>query len=231
MKKPSIRRAIAAGGDCVLTTDCVVVANGARARCFSALEWLPVEAVRGQLTRVAQTERSRRMTCGISANRYVTPAINGYHIVGASYQRDGASTELACADQADNIDRINRLLHLGMDPHGRLDGRVAFRAVSDDRVPVVGCVPDRVGFERQYRDIHHGRGSQHYPAGEYLPGLYISTGHGSRGLCSCFISGEVIASMITAEPAPLEKSVVDYLNPARFIIRRLKRGRRRTRPV
>jgi len=35
----------------------------------------------------------------------------------------------------------------------------------------------------------------------------------------------MIAAMICAEPAPVEKDVVDYLNPARFIIRKLKRGR------
>jgi tRNA 5-methylaminomethyl-2-thiouridine biosynthesis bifunctional protein len=112
-----------------------------------------------------------------------------------------------------------------LDDQRELIGRVAYRAVSTDRVPVVGALPDAEAFETDYRDLHHGKSARHYPTGSYLPGLYLSSAHGSRGLTSCFISGELIAAMISGEPAPVEKDVVDYLNPARFIIRRLKRRR------
>ncbi len=210
--------------DAVIISDCVVLANAENARNLSGLEWLPVDAARGQLTQLEQTDRSRKIECGISADRYITPVYNGLHVLGASYQLDNASTDLSASDQADNINSINRLIPGCVEPHSELAGRVAFRAVSRDRVPMVGCVPDRRQFEKEYHDLHHGRRSKHYPAGSYLPGLYVSTAHGSRGLCSCFISAEIIASMICAEPAPVEKKLVDHLNPARFIIRRLKRG-------
>jgi tRNA 5-methylaminomethyl-2-thiouridine biosynthesis bifunctional protein len=209
----------------VMMADCVVVANGSMAGQFKVLEWLPVDAVRGQLTMSEPTQESRKIKCGISAERYITPAYDGRHIVGASYSLNDDSAEMSTLDQAENINSINRLIPLALAQQSKPAGRVAFRAVSKDRVPMVGCVPDKDMFEQDYRDLHHGRHARHYPAGAYLPGLYLTTAHGSRGLASCFLSAEVIASMICDEPAPVEKDILDYLNPARFIIRRLKRGR------
>jgi len=211
--------------DTLLTAECVVLANGGEVKQFSALDWLPIESVRGQLTIASQTDTSRKIKCGISAARYITPAHQGWHTVGASYQRDDASQDLSAFEQQANIDGINHLVPAMLDSQGEPAGRVAFRAVSKDRVPVAGCVPDCEAFEKQYHDLYHGRHAKHYPAGTYLPGLYVSTAHGSRGLASCFISGELIASMVCGEPMPVDKAVVDYLNPARFIIRRLKRSR------
>jgi tRNA 5-methylaminomethyl-2-thiouridine biosynthesis bifunctional protein len=211
--------------DTVLTTESIVLANGASAKKFSVLQWLPIESVRGQLTIAPQTDTSRNIKCAINAERYITPAYKGKHIVGASYRLDDASMALTANEQRDNICGINRLLPGVLDRQSEQTGRVAFRAVSIDRVPVAGAVPDVEAFEKDYHDLHHGKPARHYPAGTYRPGLYLSTAHGSRGLTSCFVSGELIAAMISGEPMPVDKDVVDYLNPARFIIRRLKRKR------
>lgn len=207
------------------TAECVVIASGDSAGGFTGLEWLPVAASRGQITQVAETDDSRRISCGISAERYITPAHRGAHVIGASYDLENTSPGLSANDQAGNIDGISRLLPGCIRPPAGLAGRVAFRAVSRDRVPVVGAVPDSAAFEQQYHDLHLGRRSKHYPPGSYLPGLYVSTAHGSRGLCSCLLSGEILAAMICGEPVPVEKQLLDYLNPARFLVRKLKRGR------
>ena len=207
-------------------SECLVVANGGMAKTFAALDWLPVESVRGQLTLLRASAKSRNIQCGISADRYITPAVKGIHVVGASYNLDDESVALSNTDQQENIDRINQLIPGGMfSQQSELAGRVSFRAVSEDRVPVVGCVPDADAFEHDYHDLRHGRHTAHYPLATCLPGMYVSTAHGSRGLASCFISGEIIASLICNEPVPVDKDILDYLNPARFIIRKLKRGR------
>ncbi len=209
----------------VLTTTCLVMANGAQARQCATLNWLPIESARGQLTLAPQTEASRCLRCAISGERYITPAYAGRHVVGASYRRDDDAASLSAGEQKANIDAINQLVPDLLDEHCELAGRVASRAVSTDRVPIVGCVPDREAFEQDYRDLHHGKPASRYPNARYLPGLYLSTAHGSRGLSSCFISAELIAALVCDEPTPVDKTVVDYLNPARFIIRRLKRTR------
>ncbi len=219
------RWTVTGGNDApIAEAECLVVANGAQAKMFSALDWLPVSPVRGQLTLLKQSENSRNLQCGISAERYVTPASDGVHVVGASYNPGDVSAELSITDQQHNIDKIDRLLPGLFRQQDELSGRVAFRAVSEDRVPVVGCVPDSDAFQSDYHDLQHGRQARQYPPGRYLPGLYLSTAHGSRGLASCFISGETVAAIICNDPVPVEKDILDYLNPARFIIRKLKRG-------
>jgi len=209
--------------DAVLTAECVIVANAAGAGQLAQLRWLPVGPVRGQLTFALPTMTSSKIRCPISAERYITPAVRGRHVVGASYDPEARSPHLSHCDHRSNIDGINRLVPSLVDSCAELSGRVAFRAVSRDRVPVVGCVPDYAAFESQYHDLHHGRPAKGYTAGAYWPGLYVSTAHGSRGLASCFISGESIAAMVCSEPMPVARDIVDYLSPARFIIRRLKR--------
>ena len=203
----------------------VVFANAASCRSFSQLEWLPIESVRGQLSYVPATDKSHVLKCGISAERYITPEQDGIHVVGASYSAANDSTELDLADHQHNIETLHQVLPGIIDTSVDIRGRVAFRAISKDRVPVVGAVPDRTAFLRDYDDLQHGRISKSYPAATCLPGLFISSGHGSRGLTTCLLSGEMIAAMIAAEPVPVEKQVMDYLNPARFIIRQLKRKR------
>lgn len=160
----------------------------------------------------------------ISSDIYVTPAFNGEHCVGATYSYLNKETGLMQQDQDKNIDRINELLPGLLARPDKLSGRVGFRAVSGDRVPVVGAVPDITAFQQQYADLHHGRTNVEYENGKYLDGLYISAAHGSRGLCSSFLCAEIVASMIDGSPVPVGRDVLDHINPARFIIRYLRRG-------
>ncbi|MDH3342803.1 MAG: hypothetical protein OEM07_03680 [Gammaproteobacteria bacterium] len=72
--------------------------------------------------------------------------------------------------------------------------------------------------------MHHGRPRAQYPQAKYLSGLYVNAAHGSRGICSSFLSAEILAAMIVNEPLPVSKEIVDHLSPARFLMRKLKRG-------
>ena len=59
---------------------------------------------------------------------------------------------------------------------------------------------------------------------DYLQGLYVNAGHGSRGLITCPLAGEILASMINGDPIPLPADILEALNPARFLVRDLSRG-------
>ena len=59
-----------------------------------------------------------------------------------------------------------------------------------------------------------------------LPGLYITSGHGSHGTVSCPIIGEHIAALICDEASPLPQALADVIDPARFV----HRLRRRVKP-
>jgi tRNA 5-methylaminomethyl-2-thiouridine biosynthesis bifunctional protein len=78
-----------------------------------------------------------------------------------------------------------------LNPAG-LAGRAALRCGSPDYLPLVGAVD------------------------EPLPGLTMSAAHGSRGLISAPLAGEVLACALEDEPAPLPADLVRALRPSRF---------------
>ena len=49
--------------------------------------------------------------------------------------------------------------------------------------------------------------------GEVEPGLYCSLGHGTRGLLTAGIAGEVIAAAMCGQLPPLPQSLLDELAP------------------
>ena len=55
-------------------------------------------------------------------------------------------------------------------------------------------------------------------------GLFLSLAHGSKGLTSAPLCGELVAALICDEPLPLERRLVQALNPARFLVKNLIRG-------
>ncbi len=209
----------------IVSDEILVLANGSACADFSQVSWLPLASIRGQLTSLPASETSRMLKCGISFEHYVTPEHDGRHVTGASYEPDSTEPALNATAQAGNIAKLDEFLPGIFDEPEGLCGRAAFRAVSDDRAPVSGAMPDVDAFNRDYADLRHGRTGRLYPPARHLPELYVSSGHGSRGLVSCFVCADVVAAMINDEPLPLEKDLLDYINPARFLIRKLKRNR------
>ncbi|MNN76751.1 tRNA 5-methylaminomethyl-2-thiouridine biosynthesis bifunctional protein MnmC [compost metagenome] len=59
----------------------------------------------------------------------------------------------------------------------------------------------------------------------WLEGLYVNSGHGSRGLITAPLSGELIAAWVSGEPMPLPRAVAEACHPNRFGLRRLIRGK------
>ena len=58
-----------------------------------------------------------------------------------------------------------------------------------------------------------------------MPGLYLNTAHGSRGLSSTPLVAQLLASMICAEPLPMSRVLQRALAPSRFLVRDLGRNR------
>ena len=96
-----------------------------------------------------------------------------------------------------------------------LRGRVGFRCVAPDRLPLVGRLPDfaAAGATERLRDV-----PRH-------PGLHGLLGYASRGLIWAPLAAELLASMLEGEPLPLEVALVDGLDPARFVLRARRSSR------
>jgi tRNA 5-methylaminomethyl-2-thiouridine biosynthesis bifunctional protein len=146
---------------------------------------------------------------------YLTPPSHGVASAGATYDLD-ADPALSPASHQQNLERLRGLLS---DPHvaegAPLQGRVGFRCIAPDRLPLVGRLPDfaAAGSTERLRDV-----PRH-------PGLYGLLGYASRGLIWAGWAAELLAAQLEGEPLPLESALVDALDPARFVLRARRTGR------
>jgi tRNA 5-methylaminomethyl-2-thiouridine biosynthesis bifunctional protein len=175
-----------AGGH-VVESPCVILANGHAASGLLPGNTLALRTVRGQASLLA--EHAAGLRAPVCQEGYVTPAVGGTHVVGATY--DEESDGLGAREQDDrmNVARAKRMLPEVFKVAEVAGSWVGLRCVSADRRPVMG---------------------------ELQPGLYGCLAFGSRGFTWAPLAGELIASMITGEPLPLERSVARAISPVRF---------------
>ena len=176
------------------------------------------------MTTVSATDSSKLMSQAYSYGRFLTPHYNGVHYTGASYDIDDMSSNLSSISQDENFQRLSENISEKFIKPDCLTGRVGFRAVSEDRMPIVGMIPDKDWYVKQYADLCHGRAVDKYLPAQVHNGLYVNGAHGSRGLTTSFLSAELLLSLIEGTPQPIATDAMHSLNPSRFLIRRLKRN-------
>ena len=219
-----------AAGTVVATAPCAVVATGTAAVTMSQLSWLPLQSIRGQTTDLPSTLASADLKTALCHQGYIAPARNGLHCIGATFKPHDNDPELRVGEHKHNLAKLADAVPawrtaLEQLDSGTLDGRVGFRCASPDYLPVVGPVPDLQAFLRDYAPLRKNAKQTIATRGEYLPGLYLTAAHGSRGLTSTPLAAELLASLVCAEAPPLSRTLCRALAPARFIMRDLSRNR------
>lgn len=200
----------------------VVIANGHDAQRLLGDDALTLQQVRGQIAYLPATEKSSTLKTPVCYDGYLIPAHKGQHCTGATYDLKDESNEIKEEDTNEIINTLKKTLP-EFDAQPASAGRVAFRTSTQDHLPIIGPVPDFNLYRKHYHDLHHGKPAHRYSAAHYRPSLYITTGHGSRGLISCPMAAELIASMLNDEPLPLMGEMMNAVHPARFVVRQLKR--------
>jgi tRNA 5-methylaminomethyl-2-thiouridine biosynthesis bifunctional protein len=204
----------------------VVLAGGRDAVRFAKVQGVALQAVRGQVSTLPATARSRALNSVVCGCGYATPVWGDSHCIGASYGPANSNEQATPTDDAQNVANLRRYfpaLATALEAVPAT-GRVAFRAVSPDRLPLVGPVPAADAFRACYGDLHHGRDPSRYSPAPYQTGLFINAGHGSRGLVSAALAAEVLAALLEEEPLPLARPLLHALHPARFLIRELRKA-------
>jgi tRNA 5-methylaminomethyl-2-thiouridine biosynthesis bifunctional protein len=210
----------------------VVLAGAAEIQRFPESAELPLKRIRGQITRLAQTPQSQALSTVVCAEGYVAPARLGEHTLGASFDFKSDDLTPTTAEHLGNLamlkeishDLVERLQADKLAPES-LQGRAAFRCTSPDYLPIVGPLADTQAFTQAYAAL--GKDARQVPDVEcpWLDGLYINSGHGSRGLITAPLSAELLAAWLDNEPLPLPRSVAEACHPNRFALRRLIRGK------
>jgi tRNA 5-methylaminomethyl-2-thiouridine biosynthesis bifunctional protein len=214
----------------IATAPCAVIATGTGSAAMASLDWLPLQAIRGQTTHLPTADMFGELRTGLCHTGYMAPAREGIHCIGATFNLQDEELALRVEDHSSNLVKLAaavphwRAALEALDP-AKLDGRVGFRCASPDYLPLAGPVPDMPAFLREFAFLRKNARQTIASKGQYIPGLYLSTAHGSRGLTSTPLAAELLASQICGEPAPLDREMSRTLAPARFIIRNLSRNR------
>ncbi len=172
----------------------VILAAGTGTAALAGAATLPLTAVRGQVSLLPEA-RGRQLRLAVSGNGFIAPLLGAGHFVGATFQTGDMDPEVRLADHQENLDRAERLLPgftAGIDA-ATLQGRVAWRAATPDRLPLAGRL--------------EGLGSH----------AWVLAGLGARGLSWAPLGAELLAAQINDEPLPVASDIVDALAPGRFI--------------
>ena len=199
-------------GRCIAEADAVVLANAADAlRLLDHPPW-PLHRVRGQLSVLHTRDPLPRLP--LAGTGYAIPLADGRLVCGATSQPNDEHPFERESDHAENLAQLARLLGRAPQVDGPLHGRVGWRLVADDRLPVLGPVPAE--------SLSDARLDQP----RFIPrrlGLYTLTALGSRGITWAPLAARVLAAWMVGAPLPIEASLLDAVDCARFASRAARR--------
>lgn len=165
---------------------------------------------RGQLTHLSQAPWSPLLP--VAGEGYAIADGHGGAWCGATTQDGDLEPALRESDQADNLARYARLAGLAEPPRAALAGRVAWRLIAPDRLPLIGglALPGAVQADQLRLQ-------------QRQPGLVVCTGLASRGITWAALAGRLVAALALGSPRPLEAELLDAVDPLRFTLRRRRK--------
>jgi tRNA 5-methylaminomethyl-2-thiouridine biosynthesis bifunctional protein len=213
-------RLLDADGAEIARSAVVVLANANDAARLLAPRHWPLSSVRGQTTWLpAHAPGVRSPLRPVAGSGYVLPAHEGFVLCGATTLHHDPDPALRASDHRHNLGQFERLT--GSAPEvelASLRGRVGWRCVSDDRLPVIGPVADEAALHGAGERLDHPR---------FVPrraGLYVYTGLGSRGITWSVLGARLLASWIAGTACPVAADLRDTLDAARFVSRAARRA-------
>ncbi len=209
----------------------VILANATAIKAFSQTKDLPLKNIRGQIARFKAPSdlHLKAVVCG---EGYVAPPIQGMLCTGATFQHGNSDSQVRPEDHRANLEQLGRLIPdwaplLQVSDLVDLSGRVGFRSGSPDYLPLIGPLPQSPVTSDSTSNSTSPSTSNGLYSEQTLtnwPGLYATVGHGSKGLATCPLAGEVLADLITGQPLCLEVDLVRAITPGRFLRKRLRQA-------
>ena len=211
----------------------LIICSAEKANQYSYSESLPLKKIRGQVSITPPMPKSSPLKSVVCGEGYISPTQNQQFCFGATFDLHSKELNIRPEDHQYNLQKLGDVLpSLAQEIaplFNELDGRTAFRCSTPDYMPIVGPLADETYFKETYAKLAQDKNwcFNNAPA-KHHPNLFINTGHGSKGLITCPLSAELLASQICNEPLPLPISVVNALNPCRFIVKNLIRNKTKT---
>ncbi len=224
-------RVLNRNGEVIVESEIVVIATAGEALNLSQTDFLPLKPIRGQITDLQQTAQSGELQTVLCFEGYLTPSVGWQHSLGATFDLSANERQASELDNERNIQKLQECepgVYQALCSEEGLpqvtNARVGFRCHTPDYLPVVGPVPDLAFYRDAYAALAKGQKDLGYPDAQYLPGLFLNVGHGSRGITSTPISAEIIASYVNGEPQPINEILRHAIHPARFPVKQMIRS-------
>ena len=146
------------------------------------------------------SEISKNLKCNIHFGGHLSAAREGVHKCGATFQKWFDHTDLIAEDHAANIGNAKQNIPAVSSEDFEIKGGWAgIRAVSQDRFPVVGAIPDE-------------------------DNIYVAAAFGSHGIVGSLAAAHYLADILRNGPKSLPLETLNALNPQRFLDRARKKG-------
>jgi len=184
----------ASGEDFSCEAEQAVVCGSYQARMLSRFADFPLQPVRGQISELPATPESKELKAVVCGEGYCAPAVGGLHVAGATTGFDDDAVDLRAADHEANLAQLAANMPALREALGKMDmahlsGRAGVRCSVPGATPLVG---------------------------EVEPGLYCSLAHGTRGLLTAGMAGEVVAAAMCGQLPPVLQVVLKALDPQRL---------------
>jgi tRNA 5-methylaminomethyl-2-thiouridine biosynthesis bifunctional protein len=180
-----------------------------------------VEVVRGQISQlpasVAHAASLVLPQLPLAGAGYALPLAAHGLLFGATSDQGDLDANVRLSDHQANLAQLEKLLGhtlpASIKASTQWQGRTAWRCMTEDRLPIAGPVPNaQASTTDQPRLVPR------------IPGLHVCMALGSRGITWAPLMAEVVACGISGAVMPLESSLLDAIDPARFAARAVRRA-------
>lgn len=216
----------------VLTAEALIVAAAGAGAALLQSRHLAMKPVRGQISQLSACLPLQTTLC---YGGYLTPALDGRHVLGATFQPGREDCSPSSDDQQANWQTLIEVLpdladRLPIpDQHSAWKARASVRWQTPDYLPLAGWLP----WPSRHEELLRARSpSRPQPeAIQALPKLGVSLGHGSKGFSQAWLAADVLCrtsekdvddSGVDAESA--HTALSERLRPNRFLLRAWKRS-------
>ena len=197
--------------------DAIILTNGMALR-----HYLPALELTGRQGQVEHLSGAVTAPPSAQASGTYAIAIGQERLWGATFEPAGPedSASITEAARAENLEGLTALYPWWLQEARRRGAvsRASVRATTPDRLPLIGPAPDAQAIS----DLWDGKAERaDWPV---LPGVFVAGGYGSRGFTWAPWAAGIISAALSGGPLPADLPSVAAVNPARQILRRLRKG-------
>jgi len=228
-------------GSTQLCYDAVVICGGHLSAQFPQTQHLPLEPIRGQVSRLHARSAMAQLQTVLCHKGYITPNQGEYQCFGATFDRHQDSTAPSELDDRRNLEQLKKVYQSqgwsqSLTERDIIDRKAGVRANSPDHLPIVGQVYSDQWISANV-DKNNGKmkrldkikfkntlGQPCYQTSE-LENLYVLTGLGARGLTTAPLMASYLSDLILGLESELPDRLVCAISPKRYQVRALKRNK------